>query len=159
MLPFPFVPHLSNAPSAEFVVGVETDDELLQEFLLYAQARNKGRGWGVFGVFGGLVGWLEVRFHCAQNLVVYIDACWGGFFSIHTQGAEALCFSEQETLRALDALASEMPRLEAEHLKRCDDACLFHHCSSVLRRMEMNGEFDKVRAAALRRKMFSLVAC
>jgi hypothetical protein len=168
--PLPFRPHadtwresgFENLP-VRFSLIHGYDCERLREFMLYAQARQ--RGWRISSVHSGrrlLIDALKVEFGGPESEIVSVEyftpTLFGdvvvqhsegcGFFWLGTQTVSAHCATMSETLAALDAFGPYAPIVKLQRLVCMDAADLKTH----LRRCLLL-ESDPVRTAALERKL------
>ncbi len=149
--------------------------ERLREFLLYAQARTRGKQWTIWPEYshprGGEISTLEVVFDAQRALesvgrvpvviVEYMvpDHAHGrctlshsegsGFFWLGFLHVSAYCLTMADTLAAIDALVPYVPLVMAHRRGYWDWIDLKIH----LRRCMLLESNDPVRVAALRRML------
>jgi hypothetical protein len=184
-LPPPFLPHRDacrawglDHPCVDCSITAREADEALRDFLLYAQARSRGRQWSATGVYRdaaerlSLTGVL-VEFEAHRQLEVAANEFMlmhveyvlpvteeGALYS-HSEGSGllwldlprvcAFCPTQAEAVRAIDAMASYVENILQEYLAGMGRWEFHCHVRACLALEEGNGGGDPVRARALRR--------
>lgn len=160
------------------MLTTEQPDEVLREFLVYAQARSRGRPWSATGVYNDadaplsltsvLVEFEAHHHHDDRQLlrVQYVlPVTEAGALYSHSEGFGllwlefmrvcAFCPTQAEAVHAIDALAAASYYVEImlrEVLADRDRLDFFWHRQACLALEEGNGGGDPVRARALRQK-------
>jgi hypothetical protein len=148
-----------NDPNNSFT-SADDCDEVLREFLLYAQAKSKGKRWHIHPEFEG---------RCMRNLRVEFDAHresgvtdpnamlsveyfllnGNGLFWLDLPNVSAFCSSMEEALQAMSVVVPYIPACINYYCDRRDRLALEIHLWKCI---NFSG-FDKVREEAVRRKM------
>jgi hypothetical protein len=178
--PFPFLPTSSAWSAWGFdrphidCVPPEDGDEVLRQFLLYAQARSRGRPWRIQAEFDdaqrfrarNLLVEFDVHRDCellpraalmnieyviavtTERDPVYVGSEGYGLYWLELPGIAAFCSTMAEALRAIDAVVPFVPATIRHFIDGRDRLALEVHLWQCI---SLGG--DKVREAAVRRKM------
>lgn len=147
-------------------VTVDDGDEVLLDLLLYAQGRKSpGPQWCIWAEFDNETGerfrvrnlCVEFEAHCecedlprrALMNIEYVVAAGRGLFWLELPGISAFCWSQEEVLRAIDAVVPFVPQTIYFFFDQVDRLALEVHLWQCI---HLSGG-DKVREAAVRRKM------
>lgn len=147
-------------------VSVNDSDEILLKLLLYAQSRSRKRKWQMHAEFDYETGehfrvrnlcvkfeahlnWCNEIPHQALMNIEYVVAMGRGLFWLELPGISAFCQTQEETICAIDAVVSFVPKTISHFYDCADRIALEVHLWQCL---HISGD-DKVREMAIRRKM------
>ena len=159
----------------------ETDDERLMQFMLYAQARSKGKPWSICPTYDLVNRATTGRFHIIHlrveydyyrenditdtlsmmrvEYVVSEDLCC---YWLDLPNVSAFCLTMADALSAIDAATPYIPATVKHRAEVMQHFAIRAHVQRCLRLMRSNGggdddgniTHDTVHAAALGRKLW-----
>ena len=164
--PPPFLPTAAalsawgfNAPNNSSV-SADDGDEVLREFLLYAQAKSKGKRWHIHPEFEGrrmrnLCVEFDAHRECgvtdpnAMMSVEYFLLNGRGVFWLDFPNISAFCSSMEEAVQAMSAVVPYVPVCIGFFFEKRDRLALEIHLWKCI---HFSGG-DRVREAAVRRQL------